>query len=90
MIKMWDLRFCLKACNRLTLCPPTQGKRKDGNFCKRNASKCRCNFSAPWQFSCIEKFQQRFYKQRRATGATVYRTIANVKWLTAKDSDCFR
>ena len=39
MIKMWNLRFCLEtACNRLTLRSPTQGKRKDGNFCKRNAS----------------------------------------------------
>ena len=49
MIKMWNLRFCLEtACNRLTLRSPTQGKRKDGNFCKRNARQCRGNFPAPW------------------------------------------
>ncbi len=74
MIKTGNLRFCLEtACNRLTLCSPTQGKRKDGNFCKRNASKCCGNFPAPWQFSCIEINPKMLFTLSATTGDGCYR-----------------
>ena len=61
MIKMWNLRFCLEtACNRLTLRSPAQGKRKDGNFCKRNASNAVVIFLRRGNFPALRNSNNAF------------------------------
>ena len=61
MIKMWNLRFCLEtACNRLTLRSPTQGKRKDGNFCKRNARNAVVIFLRRGNFPALRNSNNAF------------------------------
>ena len=93
MIKMWNLRFCLEtACNRLTLRSPAQGKRKDGNFCKRNASNAVVIFLRRGNFPALRN-STTLLTSSAPTGdgckRPVYRTKAKVKKLTEKWANCF-